>query len=135
MKACIDQSLFSDFNKPHIVYMSMTPREEFRLNGCLCVQTQQRLIDRIEDLETEAVDKSAIKAYLREIKGNLIDSDDLKCLSEELFALQGHLRGENRKRMTEVLQAFTHLRHAVEGQSEYACEQIKHVVEELKLAK
>ncbi|WP_228132734.1 hypothetical protein, partial [Acinetobacter baumannii] len=135
MNICIDQSLFSDFNDSHIIYSAMTPREEFRLNGCLCLATQQKLIERVEDLEDEVIDKDAIEGYLGEIKGNLIDSSDLKRLSEELFALQGHLRGENRKRMAEVMEAFTHLRHAVEGQSEYACEQIKHVVEELKLAK
>ncbi|ETY66844.1 hypothetical protein X964_18025 [Acinetobacter baumannii MDR_MMC4] len=85
MNICIDQSLFSDFNDSHIIYSAMTPREEFRLNGCLCLATQQKLIERVEDLEDEVIDKDAIEGYLGEIKGNLIDSSDLKRLSEELF--------------------------------------------------
>lgn len=101
----------------------MTPREEFRLNGSLCEQTIESLIERQEDESNLDVEGAVV--YMEEAKGCFPDEDFLTAVRTEIRTVANRLRGRNKDELLELVEKLGQIESEITQQSEYGQDELK----------
>lgn len=114
-------------NGGHIYFSSMTPREEFRLNGTLCEKTIEALIIRHED-ENDLQIESA-KVYVKEAKGCFPEEDFLTSIRAEIRTIANRLRGRNKDELLQLVEQLGDVESTINQQSEYGNDELKKALE------
>lgn len=110
-------------NSGHIHFYNMTPREEFRLNGSLCEQTIESLIERQEDESNLDVEGAVV--YMEEAKGCFPDEDFLTAVRTEIRTVANRLRGRNKDELLELVEKLGQIESEITQQSEYGQDELK----------
>lgn len=115
----------------HIYWGSnMTPREEFRVNGCLRPETQEWLVDFFDDTTalSDEEDSCLIHNYeasIQELKATLLEEDFLTEAIDMIKDLVSRVKGGNKELAVELMSTLENLETQLQQSTEYAMEQIK----------
>lgn len=114
--------------KQHIHWGSnMTPREEFRVNGCLSVETQEWLVNYYDDVGilSEKVEDYTIDAF-DSIIGELYypREDVLSPIKDLAYALLKAVKGNNKTLAQELVDDIEGLEQELQQEGEYVNEHI-----------
>lgn len=114
--------------KQHINWGSnMTPREEFRLNGCLFVETQEWLVDYFDDVGKSA---EQIEDYTIDAFDSIIDEldypaeDVLSPIKDLAYKLLKVVKGGNKDLAQELVDAVEELEEELQQEGEHVNEHI-----------
>lgn len=111
----------------HIHFSSMTPREEFRLNGTLCEKTIEALIVQHEDESGLQIESA--KVYVKEAKGCFPEEDFLTSVRSEIRTIANRLRGRNKDELLELVEQLGNIESEINQQSEYGNDELKKALE------
>lgn len=124
--------------KPILWGMNMLPHEEFRLNGCLTIGTQQFLVEYYQDMIDfkEGIDEYTVDGYesqIDEIAGNMPAEDVLTYIQKLARELLKNVKGSNKDKTEELCNEIDSLAESLRQESEHAMEQIKCMREGIKI--
>lgn len=116
--------------KPHVVYSNMSPREEFRINGCLSLATQESLIDQLEDIgvfndENESYLISAYEPYIQEAAAGFMDEDFLDPIRDSLAEIRKLVKGKvSQELLDDLIETVENLNNEYNQSLEHGMEHI-----------
>ena len=97
-------------------FYSLTPSEQYRINGTLSAETIESLLDN-----AEAVSKAeGVSARVSEAIGSLPSEDFLSDFIADLYALSKRLRGDNKTDALSLLDKAESLKTELQQMAEYA---------------
>lgn len=111
----------------HIHFSSMTPREEFRLNGTLCEKTIEALIVQHEDESGLQIESA--KVYVKEAKGSFPGEDFLTTVRNDIRTIANRLRGRNKDELLELVEKLGEIESEVSREAEYGGSELKKALE------
>ena len=114
--------------KQHVYWGSnMSPREEFRINGCLRVETQEWVVDYFDDVGKSA---EQIEDYTIDAFGSIIDEldypseDVLSPIKDLAYTLLKAVKGNNKTLAQELVDAVEWLEQELQQDGEHVNEHI-----------
>ena len=114
--------------KQHVYWgSSMSPREEFRINGCLSVGTQEFLVDYYDDVGelSEKVEDYTIDAFDSIIEELDYPREDvLSPIKDLAYALLKAVKGNNKTLAQELVDAIEGLEQELQQDGEHVNEHI-----------
>ena len=102
-------------------FSSLTPSEQYRINGTLCPETIEALLDTSDALERA----EGVTCHIQEAKGRLLGEDFLAGFIDELYTLSKRLRGENKAEAVRIIESAEDLQLTIHYQQDYARDELR----------
>ena len=111
-------------------FYSLTPAEQYRINGQLSPETIESMLDNAESIER----CDGVSVQVTEALGCFPAEDFLASFIEDLHKLSKRLRGENREEALRLIESAEDLQQCVFNEGDYGRSELREALKTLESA-
>ena len=109
-------------------FYSLTPAEQYRINGTLSAETIESLLDNAEAV----TNAEGVSAHVQEAMGCYPGEDFLASFIEDLHNLSKRLRGDNRVEALRLIESAEDLQQCVFNEGDYGRSELREALKTLE---